>query len=237
LWVTGSATALTSSILFQGLVNASNYGIGIGGYPSASAGLHINPSNNTQPRIRIDNGAGRYFDIYHATSEAYIDWSNNTGNVATRGLNLVYGSITYKFNQTGFGVKNSLPNYELDVSGSGNFTSNLIATGSLTVSQSIFRNQNTASLGSGVRIVSINATSSYTAAFYNYVVTSGSNSRAGQFMAVWNGGSIQYTDNSTVDIGSTSAVALTASLSGSSVLLTTSLPTAGWDVKTMVNLI
>jgi hypothetical protein len=44
-------------------------------------------------------------------------------------------------------------------------------------------------------------------------------------------------DNSTVDIGNTLTVALTASLSGANVLLTSALPSSGWTIKTLVNLI
>jgi hypothetical protein len=56
-------------------------------------------------------------------------------------------------------------------------------------------------------------------------------------MAVWNGASIQYTDVTTNDIGTTLNVALTASLSGGNVLLTSTLPSSGWTVKTLVNLL
>ena len=121
--------------------------------------------------------------------------------------------------------------------GTTNPAAKLDIKGDLIVSSSLIANQNTASLGSGAQTISTNATSSYTAAFYNYTVASGSNARAGQVMAVWNGGSIQYTDSSTTDIGSTLAVVFTASLSNGNVQLKTVLPTSGWTVKTLANLI
>ena len=110
-----------------------------------------------------------------------------------------------------------------------------IIVSSLIISQSLFTNQNTSSLASGTQTISTNATGSYTSAFYNYTIISGSNARAGQIMTVWNGASIQYTDNSTTDIGSTLNVVFTSSLSGSNVLLTTVLPSTGWTVKTLTN--
>jgi hypothetical protein len=119
----------------------------------------------------------------------------------------------------------------LRLSGSANIT------GSLSISGSLLLNQSTSSLGISTQTVSTNATSSYTSVFYNYTLASGSNARAGQVVAVWNGAAIQYMDNSTTDIGNTSLVALTASLSSGNVLLTTVLPTAGWTVKTLVNLL
>ena len=107
----------------------------------------------------------------------------------------------------------------------------------MTISQSLTINQNTASLASGAQTISTNLTGSYTSAFYKYTLASGSNARAGQVMAVWNGANIQYNDVSTNDIGTTLNVALTASLSGGNVLLTTTLPSSGWTVKTLVNLL
>ena len=121
--------------------------------------------------------------------------------------------------------------YRLDVSGSTRLN------GSLTVSSSLIQSQNTSSLASGLQTISTNATSSYTTAFYNYTLASGSNTRAGQFITTWNGSSLQYMDNSTLDIGNTSTVSLTASLSGANILLTSTLPSTGWTIKTLINLI
>ena len=105
------------------------------------------------------------------------------------------------------------------------------------VSQSLMINQNSGSLFSGSQVLVSNLTNSYSSIFYNYMVSSGSNARAGMIMAVWSGSIIQYTDTSTNDIGSTLNVFLTASLSSSYVQLSTVLPTNGWLIKTLANLL
>jgi hypothetical protein len=110
-------------------------------------------------------------------------------------------------------------------------------TGSLFLSQSSFINQNNSSIPIGAQTITTNQTSSYTSVFYNYTLASGSNARAGQVTAVWIGNNIRFMDNSTTDIGNTSNVALTASLSGSDVVLTTVLPSANWTIKTITNLL
>jgi len=125
----------------------------------------------------------------------------------------------------------------LIVSGSTIITGSLAITGSVYISGSLLLNQSTSSLGISTQTVSTNSTSSYTSAFYRYSVVSGSNARAGEFIACWNGSSIQYTDYSTTDIGNTSLVSFTASLSSGNVVLTTVLPTSGWNVNTLVNLL
>ena len=135
------------------------------------------------------------------------------------------------------GIGTTTPGYKLDVSGSANISGNVTITGSLIISQSLITNQNTSSLSSGAQTISTNSTSSFTSAFYKYTLLSGSNARAGQVMAVWNGANIQYNDVSTNDIGTTLNVALTASLSGGNVLLTTTLPSSGWTIKTQATFI
>jgi hypothetical protein len=92
-------------------------------------------------------------------------------------------------------------------------------------------------LNSGIQTASVLQTGSYTSGFYNYTVISSSNTRAGQVITVWNGNQIQFTDVSTLDIGNTTAVVFTASLSGQNVLLTTVLPSNGWTIKTLENLL
>jgi hypothetical protein len=124
-----------------------------------------------------------------------------------------------------------------EISGSIGISGSLAVTGSFNLLQSIYKNQNTSSLTSGTKIISTNSTSSYTSAFYNYVLSSGANARAGQFITVWNGSSINYTDVSTTDIGNTLSVVFTASLSGGNVVLSTVLPSNDWTIKTNVNLL
>jgi hypothetical protein len=77
-------------------------------------------------------------------------------------------------------------------------------------------------------------TSSYDTAFFDYSVRSGSNARAGQIMAIQSGSTVNYTETTTVDFGSTSGVSLGVFVSGSNMVLTGSTPTSGWVIKTIV---
>jgi hypothetical protein len=174
--------------------------------------------------IIINGGAQEQVNFTSYVSSGVFNWLTNTST-----------QIAKLFSTGNFVLQNggtfTDAGYRLDVSGSTRLN------GAVTVASASIQSQNTSSLASGTQTISTNATSSFTAAFYNYTIASGSNTRAGQFIATWNGGSIQYMDNSTVDIGSTLPVALTASLSGANVLLTSTLPSTGWTIKTLVNLI
>ena len=83
----------------------------------------------------------------------------------------------------------------------------------------------------GTETVATIATGSSTAAFFDYVITSGSNSRAGTVMTAWVGTSITYADTSTADIGNTTDVDMTTAISGGNVLLRVTTTTNNWSVK------
>ena len=86
---------------------------------------------------------------------------------------------------------------------------------------------------SGSNIVFTQSTGSYTSAFFKYTVGKTTNARSGEIMAVWNGSTVAFTDNSTTDIGSTSGVTPTVTLSGANVRLNMNTSTSGWRVKSI----
>ena len=81
------------------------------------------------------------------------------------------------------------------------------------------------------------ATSSFTSAFFKYTIATGSNSRAGEVVAVWNGSNVQFYDNSTVDIGNTQAVTSSVSIVGGDVQFNFQTNTSGWRIKSMATFI
>jgi hypothetical protein len=105
-------------------------------------------------------------------------------------------------------------------------------SGSVIIDGGLFDTTSTGSLATGSMLVYSVNTGSYTAGFFDYYVASGSNGRAGTIMSFWLGGQVQYTDNSTPDVGNTSNIAFSMSLAGSSAQLFASASSAGWNVKT-----
>ncbi len=77
------------------------------------------------------------------------------------------------------------------------------------------------------------ATGSFTSAFFKYTAASGSNARSGEVMAVWNGSSVEFTDNSTADIGTTSAVTGSIVLAAGDVQFNMQTNTSGWRIKSI----
>ncbi len=77
-------------------------------------------------------------------------------------------------------------------------------------------------------------TSSYGGAFFEYTAHSGSNARAGNIMSVWNGSSLNFTETTTTDIGSTSDLVMKVHVSQSQAQLAAFSTNAGYNIKTII---
>jgi hypothetical protein len=78
------------------------------------------------------------------------------------------------------------------------------------------------------------ATGSFTSAHGKYTLFNGANSRAGEFVTVWNGTNIVYYDNSTTDIGTTTDITFESQIVTSQLQLNAVAATSGWTVKMIV---
>jgi hypothetical protein len=133
----------------------------------------------------------------------------------------------------------SFGNIKMVIAASGNVgigtvnpSASLHVNGDTILSGSVFSSRQSGSLVVGSTLLYSISTSSYTAGFFDYYVLSGSNGRAGTVMSIWSGSSIQYTDNSTPDMGDTSNFAFSMSLASSNAQLFASASSVGWSVKT-----
>ena len=119
--------------------------------------------------------------------------------------------------------------------------SNATISGSLTITGSSYSFNNTlntyfitSSAPSGSNVIFSQPTGSYTSAFYKYTISSGSNTRAGEVISVWNSTTSSYTDYTTTDIGNTSPVVSLVTISGNNVVYTVSSSNGGWTIKSLV---
>ena len=114
----------------------------------------------------------------------------------------------------------------LDVKGSAIISGSLTIKGTTAVVQQGILVSGTTSL----TVASI-STGSYEGAFLDYVITSGSNKRAGTLATVWTPSDIEWNDVSTLDLGSTVGAEFTPALTGSNANLVLAVPTGTWTVK------
>lgn len=233
--------------------NAANTGVALGRDADASntRAIALGPYSEASRFGSIAIGylaeaktAGNYQIALGASSQVTADNSvlistkgstqtNSTAN--TFEVNLDNTTSVFRFgntvdgwlNSTGnFGFGTTTPQAKLHVSGALQIDEN---NGSFQMTT----NQTILNSGSNVIYDSI-LTSSYDGAFFEYMVKSGSNARAGSIMSVWEGNQLNFTETTTTDIGSTSDVNFTLFITGSNIALTGSALTDGWIMNTII---
>ena len=70
--------------------------------------------------------------------------------------------------------------------------------------------------------------------FIDYYVSGATGMRAGNLMAIWSGTTVQSTDNSTADIGSTTPLTFGFLVSGATTLFRASASTGNWIVESII---
>jgi hypothetical protein len=176
--------------------------------------------------------------VLNAQTASFVTASNVYGPFGSNSIISSSYALTASFalNGGGGGSGAGFP-----FTGSAVITGSLIVTGSATFTDSIIvdailMTSSLVTTGLGNTTLFTQATGSYRSMFVKYTVSETTNARAGEFMAVWNEGNIKYTDTSTTDIGDTSALVLTGSLTATNVELSTGVGT-GWTVKTQTTFV
>jgi hypothetical protein len=150
------------------------------------------------------------------TNNAEIYFAFPTTGVAIANFSGISGSLDNA-------ISASFATYAVTASYADTFIIDKTLTDYATVASSI----------NGSNTVFTQATGSFTSAFFKYTVSNGVNARSGEVMSVWNGTSVQFTDTSTVDIGTTSVVTSSVVISGANVLFNVQTNTSGWRIKSM----
>jgi hypothetical protein len=170
--------------------------------------------------------------ILNATSASYafnaVTASYLLGQSPTSSYALTASYVTTA--QTASYVLNAVSSSYAATSSYGN---DFIVGNTLTIDQSLTDYHTVPSSIVGSNNMFNLATGSYSSAFFKYTVANGANARTGEVMAVWNGGAIQFTDNSTVDIGDTSTVIAEAAIAASSIQFNITTATSGWKLKSL----
>jgi hypothetical protein len=113
------------------------------------------------------------------------------------------------------------------------YATNLTVASTLTLDATLTDYATVASSIVGSNNLFTQNTSSYTSAFFKYTAANGSNTRAGEVIAAWNGTTTTYTDFSTVDIGDTSPVTASISIVTGQVQFNIQTNSSGWRLKSL----
>jgi hypothetical protein len=119
------------------------------------------------------------------------------------------------------------------------YATSFYVSGSLNIGNTNIEFQENTNVTSGTwRVISSEPTASYKAAFFDYVMFSGSIARAGTVYSVWSASYAEYYENYTGDVGgSTAGVSLQAAISGSNIQLQATALNNGWTIRSLVRML
>ncbi len=137
-------------------------------------------------------------------------------------------SVYDTFSGSLFSVNNQSGNPILEVTSDNNITFGKPGY------QALLTTQETIVTASGQFTVYSIPTASYDGAWFEYVIRSGSNARAGQVMAVWSGSAVNYSETTTTAFGTTAGLSFGVFRVGGNFALTGSATTGGWTMKTII---
>jgi len=189
--------------------------------------IEFTKGDNTKFSITVDTGSGGSISGDYVTTSSFNAFTSSVVTTAS------FNSFTQSYNTGSF---------------SGSFIGNLVGTATtashavnftiestLTIDQTLTDYHVTVADAPTTWGIFERATGSYTAAIGKYTIYSGTNARAGEFMTVWNGTTVNFTDVATTDIGSTANLTLQSSLSGGNIRIDAVAASSGpWTIKMLV---
>jgi hypothetical protein len=216
------------------------------GFAVASNGGTLTVSGSTARLDQTTSAVTWSFTHNLATKYPNFEiWDSNDDIVIPAGIHAVNdmtAEIYFAFPSTGVAIASfsgiaGSPNattasYAVTAT-TASYANNFIVGNTLTIDQTLTDYHTVPSSIVGSNNMFTRVTGSYSSAFFKYSVTKGSNSRAGEVMAAWAGGTLQFTDNSTLDVGDTSGVVASAILSSNSVQFNLSTADSAWTLKTL----
>jgi len=158
-----------------------------------------------------------------------------TGSVTLTGSLAVNGSNVILTNQTSsMSVLSASFARSASYARSSSYADNLTVNGVLNFNNTLTDYATVGSSIVGSNNLFTRATSSYTSVFVNYTAAKGTSARSGQLMVVWNNGTAQFTDNSTLDVGGdTGYVTMSAAIVTNQVQVNAQTNSSGWVIKSM----
>lgn len=80
-------------------------------------------------------------------------------------------------------------------------------------------------------------TSNYNVVYYDYLISSASNWKVGELIAMWDGTTVNTSDTTKISVGTTSGVTFSVTGSAGNLILSASASTAGWTTKVLIKAI
>jgi hypothetical protein len=204
----------------------------ISGSFNTSGSLSVNGSSNITGSLNVSSGITGSL-LGTATTASYV-LNAVSASFATSAANATTASFVLQAVSASFATSAASASYAVTSSFSRNFT----VGSTLVIDQALIDYASIAASSVGSNNLFTQNTGSYTSAFFKYTCASASfASRAGEVVAVWNGTSVQFYDNSTVDIGNTTPVTSSVAIVSGQVQFNMQTNTSGWTIKSTATFI
>ena len=109
--------------------------------------------------------------------------------------------------------------------------------GNVEITNALLSNQSNTNVDTGAEVVAQVSTSTYTAAFFDFVIKKVGNIRSGTVYACHDGTNVEFTETSTNDLGDTSDVTLSVDKSGTNLRLIATVTSDDWIIKSLIRAI
>jgi hypothetical protein len=213
----GTSAGITRAAAIEAVVSSDLNGHHLAFLTNVSA-------NIPTERMRITSAGNVGINNTSPGSRLVIQGSGATD--ATSALNVTNStptSLLFVRDDGNIGIGITTPSQKLDVQGN------------IAITKVLLSNQENLDVDSGAtRVIATISSTSYDAAFFDFVIKKSTNLRAGTLYAVHNGITTEFTETSTQDLGNTSDVTLSADISGGNIRLLATTLTNDWIIKTLV---
>ena len=115
--------------------------------------------------------------------------------------------------------------------------SGVLVLGDIQIDSALLSNQENTNVDTGAEVVAQVSTSTYTAAFFDFVIKKVGNIRSGTVYACHDGTNVEFTETSTQDLGDTSDVTLSVDKSGTNLRLIATVTSDDWIIKSLIRAI
>jgi hypothetical protein len=216
---TGNQNTSGSSGSCTGNSASANYASDYANYVMRRDNRTIAPSEDAASRMRFgftswnNNNTAPYADFLHMRS--YSDTSGGSDNLVM----FKKSGIGMRIWQQGFGSSTAYANYE-----------NVYST-------AYEHKQENTDVDSGALRAIASVDDASFGVFFDYVIKKGTNVRAGTLTVCHDGTNVEFTETSTVDLGDTTEVVLSAALSVGKVFLNATTQTDDWSIKSLIRAI
>ena len=194
--------------------------------------------------IKASFGTGSDLNIYHNGTNGIIQ--NLTGGLYLLGSG---GEVLSLFVKDGPSVLyfNNAVKFQTSATGvtvtgalaASTATFSIVDTLAVIIDEALIKNGKNIDVDSAAAetVITVAGISTYTAAFFDFVIKKGTNVRAGTVYSCHDGTNVEFTETSTVDLGDTSDVSLSVDISGTNMRLRATVTSDDWIVKSLVRAI